>query len=307
MLKNLLCTLGVTQRLLFLFPNRTPRNPFPGKPDKRVWLGDIHIAHQRVTGRNAGCGRIGKHRDVGKPRLRKLSQFGVDLGHLHQRKRALHHPCPARPADQDQRQSLLCASADQPANAFALCRSQGAHNEPRFMDAHADPVTVDPPNPGADSRPQPCRPTALLQPVGISDTILKMQGIDGSHPLGNLLKRSLVHQQAEILAMADAEVRPAVGADAKALLDLPAVGCQVASLTLDPQIIRHPSAYHGPDARLQLIEPVHIRLHSCQLQNPGNKRSCIRHLPDREYTCQGGKAQEDFPLAHVNTPTSHYF
>src|SRR6478752_5197362 len=79
----------------------------PGEPDEGVGLGEVHVAHGRVARERAAGRRVGHDRDVRDARLAQALEGAHRLGELHQRERALLHPCAARRGDDDQRQALV--------------------------------------------------------------------------------------------------------------------------------------------------------------------------------------------------------
>ena len=184
----------------------------PGKSNERLGLCDVEVGEHGEARRNAPGRRIGQNRDVGERRPVKSRQRRADLGHLHQRQGALHHPCSARAGDDHQRDGTAQRPLDRARDLLPDHDSHAAANEAVLHgdDDDLEPVKATVGGNGRVAKSGRGRPR--LQSVLVGFGVCEPQRV-GRHQTGVILRPlAIVEHRAQPLGRAHTEVMGTVAA-----------------------------------------------------------------------------------------------
>jgi len=234
----------------------------PGEADQRARLGDVQVAQHGVGGRDAARGRVGQQRDERQLRVGQQAQLGRGLGHLHEREGRLHHPCPARFRDDQQRVALFDAVVDGPADLLAHHRAHRAADEGEVHGRHHQRKPRDLAMRRDDRVLQARLLLRRFQAVGVFLRVHELQRVGRLQVRVQLLVLVVIEQDAQVVLRRDAVVVAALHANREVVMVVRHGRYLLALGTLEPQAFLDVLLVLGigVDAFLVALEPQHIVL-----------------------------------------------
>ena len=233
MLQHELCGLKARRKILvggFLYDTRT------GEADHAFGLRDVDIADGGEGGGHPSGGRMGENGDVGKLRLGKPRQRAAGLGHLHERKHALLHPCAGGCGDDDDPAFFSDGGFDGAGDFFADDRAHRAGEEFEIHDGDHRLVAADGDASG-DNRV--IESGFFAEACGFFGVAVEAKRIGGNQASIRLLEAVGIRKHVHALVGIHQEMVRTMRADLKVLLEFKHVDQGVAVRAFDPESFGH--------------------------------------------------------------------
>ena len=184
-----------------------------GEANKRVGLGDLHIAQHRVGGGHAAGRRVCQHHDIGQARLfQHLDRHGR-ARHLHQRQDAFLHPRATGGGEKDERAAKLNGLFGPGDDGVADIHAHRAAHEREILRGgdNRRPADI-----AFDHQHRLFLARRLLggfHAVGVFLLVAEVQWIGQRFRHGDFLELAAIEQRLEAVARRDRHVMAARGAD----------------------------------------------------------------------------------------------
>ena len=247
---------GALESIGQLFADRVLDHPLAGKADQRARFGDVHVAEHGVARRNAACGRVGQHDDIGQLGFLEAARHHGCLGHLHQAENAFLHTRATRSGDDDigamPRQRALRALAEGGAHRHA---HRSAH-EAEVLHTNDCRLALDRARSDEEGVLVRALGARLFQTVGVFRRIAELERVflhigDGEDV------EALVEQLPQPLVGADPAMMAAARADIGIVFIFLREDHLLAAGAFDPQVFLGAALGQRSDRIADAGEPVH--------------------------------------------------